>query len=57
VTSGLSTLSAHAVVHAEENSEQVLDGMERVLKERFLIEHTTIQLEVQDRTEKEFRDF
>lgn len=57
VTSGISTLSAHAVVGAEENSEQVLDGMERILKERFRIEHTTIQLEVRDRTEKEFRDF
>jgi hypothetical protein len=31
--------------------------MERILKERFRIEHTTIQLEVRDRAEKEFRDF
>lgn len=57
VTSGLSTLSAHAVVHSEEDSDRVLDAMERVLKDRFRIEHTTIQLEVRDRTEREFPDF
>jgi cobalt-zinc-cadmium efflux system protein len=57
VTSGISTLSAHAVVHSEKSSEQVLDGIERILRERFRIEHTTIQLEIRDRTEKEFADF
>lgn len=57
VTSGISTLSVHAVVLPGKNFEHVLDGMEKILKERFRIEHTTIQLEVRDRAENEFHDF
>jgi Co/Zn/Cd efflux system component len=36
---------------------QVLNGIEATLKERFNIEHTTIQLETESREEQEFKDF
>jgi Co/Zn/Cd efflux system component len=35
----------------------VLNGIEDTLKERFNIEHTTIQLEIESREDKEFKDF
>lgn len=57
VTTGVFTLSAHAVVDGEEDFPQVLNGIETLLKDRFNIEHTTIQLETEDREEREFRDF
>lgn len=57
VTSGVFTLSAHAVIHRVEDSHEVLNVMESALKNRFHIEHTTIQLETEDREEREFRDF
>jgi len=57
VTSGIFTLSAHAVVNGEEESHEILDRVERVLKEQFSIEHTTIQIETKDRESKEFRAF
>lgn len=57
VTSDIYTLSAHAVVENGGDFHQVLDGIEITLKERFNIEHTTIQLETESREEKEFKDF
>jgi len=57
VTSGIFTLSAHAVVENGENFHKVLNGIERTLKERFNIEHTTIQLETESREEQEFKAF
>ena len=57
VTSGIFTLSAHAVVENGEKFHQVLDGIESTLKSRFNIEHTTIQLETEDREENEFKAF
>jgi regulator of sigma D len=36
---------------------QVLNGIEEVLKQRFNIEHTTIQLETESREDKEFKRF
>jgi cobalt-zinc-cadmium efflux system protein len=57
VTSDLFTLSAHAVVENGGDFHQVLNGIEEVLKERFNIEHTTIQLEIESREEKEFKAF
>jgi cobalt-zinc-cadmium efflux system protein len=57
VTSDLFTLSAHAVVENGGDFHQVLNGIEEVLKERFNIEHTTIQLETESREEKEFKAF
>ena len=57
VTSGVLTLSAHAVVNDSEDFHQVLNELEVMLKERFNIEHTTIQLETEDREKKEFQAF
>jgi cobalt-zinc-cadmium efflux system protein len=57
VTSDIFTLSAHAVVENGGDFHQVLNGIEEVLKERFNIEHTTIQLETESREEKEFKAF
>ncbi|HEY7318580.1 MAG TPA: cation diffusion facilitator family transporter [Candidatus Binatia bacterium] len=57
VTSDIYTLSAHAVVENGGDFHQVLNGIEDTLKERFNIEHTTIQLEIQSREEKEFKAF
>ncbi|MGH7834152.1 MAG: cation diffusion facilitator family transporter [Candidatus Binatia bacterium] len=57
VTSGVFTLSVHAVIDGEQQSQRVLNDMENTLKDRFQIEHTTIQLETEDRTDKEFQAF
>jgi cobalt-zinc-cadmium efflux system protein len=57
VTSDIFTLSAHAVVENGGDFHQVLNGIEATLKERFNIEHTTIQLETESREEKEFKAF
>jgi cobalt-zinc-cadmium efflux system protein len=57
VTSDIYTLSAHAVVENEGDFHQVLNGIEETLKERYNIEHTTIQLETESREEKEFKGF
>jgi cobalt-zinc-cadmium efflux system protein len=57
VTSGVFTLSAHAVIHERGDPHAILDQMEERLKSAFSIEHTTIQLETEDREGKEFRDF
>jgi cobalt-zinc-cadmium efflux system protein len=57
VTSGMFTLSAHAVVENGGNLHEVLNGIEDTLKDRFNIEHTTIQLETESREDKEFKAF
>jgi cobalt-zinc-cadmium efflux system protein len=57
VTSDIFTLSAHAVVENGGDFHQVLNGIEEVLKQRFNIEHTTIQLETESREDKEFKRF
>ena len=57
VTSDIFTLSAHAVVESGEDFHLVLNGIEDTLKSRFNIEHTTIQLETENREEKEFKAF
>jgi len=57
VTSDIFTLSAHAVVENGGYFHQVLNCIEDTLKERFNIEHTTIQLETESREEKEFKAF
>jgi len=57
VTSGIFTLSAHAVVDNGEDFHDVLNDIEEILKRRFNIEHTTIQLETQSREENEFKAF
>jgi cobalt-zinc-cadmium efflux system protein len=57
VTSGIYTLSAHAVVDNGEDFHRVLNGIEETLRDRFRIEHTTIQLETESREESEFKGF
>ncbi|MBM2806198.1 MAG: Cation transporter [Deltaproteobacteria bacterium] len=57
VTSDIYTLSAHAVVENGGDFHQVLNGIEDTLKERFHIEHTTIQLETESREDKEYKAF
>lgn len=57
VTSGVFTLSAHAVINEGGDPQAILDQMEARLKSAFAIEHTTIQLETEDREGREFRDF
>ena len=57
VTSDIFTLSAHAVVENGGDFHEVLNCIEETLKERFNIEHTTIQLEIESREEKEFKPF
>jgi len=57
VTSDIYTLSAHAVVENGGDLHQVLNGIEDTLKERFHIEHTTIQLETESREDKEYKAF
>jgi len=57
VTSDIFTLSAHAVVENGGDFHEVLNSIEDTLKERFNIEHTTIQLETESREEKEFKPF
>ena len=57
VTSDIFTLSAHAVVENGGDFHAVLNGIEWTLKERFNIEHVTIQLETESREESEFKGF
>jgi cobalt-zinc-cadmium efflux system protein len=57
LTSGIYTLSAHAVVEVGGDLHHVLNGIEDTLKQRFNIEHTTIQLETINREDLEFKGF
>ena len=57
VTSGVFTLSAHAVINGDRDFHQVLSEMEMILREKFNIRHTTIQLETKSREAEEFTDF
>lgn len=57
VTSGVFTLSAHAVINGERNFHQVLSEMEQILTKKFAIHHTTIQLETKSRESEEFSAF
>ena len=57
VTSGVFTLSAHAVVNGDRDFHNVLSEIEKALSEKFDIRHTTIQLETKSREAQEFTDF
>ena len=57
VTSGIFTLSAHAVTDGNEDFHRVLNEIEGMLRDRFRIEHTTIQLETENRERGEFQPF
>jgi cobalt-zinc-cadmium efflux system protein len=49
ITSGMNVLSAHVVVHAGADANAVLDELETCLRGDFDIEHSTFQLESEDR--------
>ena len=49
ITSGLNVLSAHVIVDEGVKSAEVLDALCRCLSTQFDIEHSTFQLETQDR--------
>jgi cobalt-zinc-cadmium efflux system protein len=53
LTSGLFTLTAHVVVNDTQDHHDLLNALEQVIQERFGIDHTTIQLEPQDRQQGE----
>ncbi len=57
VTSGIFTLSAHVVTKVEEDLHRILNDIERILRDRFNIEHTTIQLEMEDGEARKFQAF
>lgn len=53
LTSGLFTLTAHVVVNGASDHHALLDAIEQTLQHRYGIDHTTIQLEPQDRQHNE----
>ncbi len=53
LTSGLFTLTAHVVVNGVSDHHALLDAIEQTLQQAFGIDHTTIQLEPQDRQQNE----
>ena len=57
LTSGLFTLTAHVVVNGAHDHHALLNALEQVLQQRFGIDHTTIQLEPQDRQQGEPQHF
>jgi cobalt-zinc-cadmium efflux system protein len=57
VTSGVFTLSAHAVVNGDRDLREVLSATEKALSDKFNIRHTTIQLETESREAEEFEAF
>src|SRR5262249_37500353 len=57
VTWGLFSLGAYAGGEGPNDFHQVLNNIEETLKAHFRIEHTTVQLEPEDRTKKEFQAF
>lgn len=48
ITSGFLSMSGHVVIGEESKSDQVLRNLEAVLKERFGLTHTTIQIETKN---------
>ncbi len=57
LTSGLFTLTAHVVVNGAHDHHALLNALEQVIQQRFGIDHTTIQLEPQDRQQGEPQHF
>jgi cobalt-zinc-cadmium efflux system protein len=53
LTSGLFTLTAHIVVNGAQDHHALLDAIEQIIQQRYGIDHTTIQLEPQDRQQNE----
>ncbi len=57
LTSGVFTLSAHAVVDGDRDPHALLDALERTIRHDFGIDHITIQLETRDRRSGEPQHF
>jgi cobalt-zinc-cadmium efflux system protein len=55
ITSGYVSLSAHVVVEGDACASDVLTGLNTILRERFDIDHTTIQIEHPEYTEENSR--
>jgi len=49
ITSGMNVVSAHVIVDEGAKNAEILDGLCRCLSTQFDIEHSTFQLETQDR--------
>jgi cobalt-zinc-cadmium efflux system protein len=49
ITSGVNVISAHVVLHRGSDPSVVLDDLESCLRGDFDIEHSTFQLESEDR--------
>lgn len=51
ITSGLDALSAHVVVPVGENRDEVLERLQQLLRDRFRIDHATLQV-VEERSDR-----
>jgi cobalt-zinc-cadmium efflux system protein len=54
-TSGMYLLSAHLVVQGEDAQRRVVEAAQSMLRERFGIAHTTVQVDSEDACPEEFR--
>jgi len=54
-TSGLYLLSVHLVVRHDDSHRRVIDAAQNLLRERFGISHTTVQVDAEDACPEEFR--
>ena len=54
ITSGMNVVSAHVTIEENASSAAVLDHLCRCLSSQFDIEHSTFQLETEDRMSREF---
>ncbi len=55
LTSGMHALSCHVVVDGLNNPHSILDEISRICKVKFSIEHTTVQLEEENRQPQEVK--
>ena len=51
ITSGLDALSSHVVISAGEDRDEVLEGLQSLLRDRFRIAHATLQI-VEERSDR-----
>lgn len=51
ITSGLDALSSHVVISAGENRDEVLERLQLLLRDRFRIDHATLQI-VEERSDR-----
>jgi cobalt-zinc-cadmium efflux system protein len=55
LTSGIHAMSCHAVVYGSTNRHDILEAMSRLCREKFSVEHTTIQLEEENLQAQEMK--